>query len=76
MSIQFQGQCNLAGNNGKIAFGNGEFYKAILGMYERLSCMMIKYKFLYSTIFIKENDTKIRFVSVHCFLLLMRFVKY
>jgi len=30
MSIQFQGQCNLAGNNGKVAFGVGDFYKAIL----------------------------------------------
>ena len=55
MSIQFQGQCNLAGNNEKVAFGVGDFYKAILGMYEKPSCIMIKFKFLYSTMFPKEK---------------------
>ena len=35
MDLKFQGQCNLKGKNGKIAFGVGKFYQAILGMYNK-----------------------------------------
>ena len=42
MAVKFQGQCNLEGRNGKIAFADGPFYEAILGMYDKVFVYFIK----------------------------------